>query len=307
MKPCGLLSLLLAAALLAVGAGVQPAAAQVISPSKMTPLDGQEGQGALPNRLAGEVGIAETLGERVPQELTFFDEAGRPVRLADLLGRDRPVALVFVYHTCPMLCSLALDGLAEAVAGTDLRVGEDYDVLAVSVDPRDTPARADSAKAKYAAQIGRPAAAAGLHFWTVTPETEANVRELAEAVGFRYAYDVRTGEYAHGAATVFLSPDGTVTRYLYGIGHAPRDFRLALVEAGEGTVGTTLDKFLMTCFEYDEDARSYSLAVLTVTKIGGGLLLLALGTMLFVFWRREARRTASRWDDAAPGSAAPAH
>lgn len=306
----GLLSSLLAAVLLTVSAGVQPAAAQVLSPSKVAPVDGEEGQGPLPNRLAGGVGIEEALGERVPQDLTFFDEQGDTVRLADVLGRGRPVALVFVYHSCPMLCSLALDGVAEAVAGTELVVGQDYDVLAVSVDPRDTPARADSAKARYVQQIGDPAASDGLHFWTVTEETEGNVEALAEAVGFRYAWDVRTQEYAHGAATIFLSPDGTVTRYLYGIGHAPRDFKLALVEAGEGKVGSTLDRFLMTCFEYDEDARSYSLAVMTVTKIGGGLLLLALGAMLFVFWRREARHTASRWDDAAPGPAgppAPAH
>jgi protein SCO1/2 len=290
---------------LLAAAFVQPAAAQVLSPSKVRPIDGQAEQ-ALPNRLQGEVGIVEELGATVPGSLTFRDEAGREVQLESLLGRDRPVVVAFVYHSCPMLCSLVLDGVATAVAESDLAVGEDYDVLAVSIDPADTPARADSAKAEYVRRIGQPGAAEGLHFWTVTPETEGNVEALAEAVGFRYGYDVRTGEYAHGAALILLSPEGVVTRYLYGIVPHARDFRLALVEAGEGTIGNTLDRFLLTCFEYDEDAQSYSLAVLTVTKIGGGLLLLALGAMLFVFWRREARRTASRWDGVGSVPPAPA-
>lgn len=293
-----LFSLTAAVTLLAtVDGGVQPAAAQATLPSQFAPLDGQEGQGPLPNRLAGEIGVQEALGATVPSHLAFLDEEGERVYLASLLGRDRPVVVAFVYHSCPMLCSLILDGVSEAVAATDLQVGTDYDVLAVSMDPRDTPERAAEAKARYARQIGA-GAAEGLHFWTVTEELEPSVQQLADALGFRYAWDVRTKEYAHNAALMFLSPDGTVTRYLYGIAYAPRDFKLAVVEAGEGTVGSTLDKFLITCFEYDEDARSYSLAILTATKIGGGILLLALGALLFVLWRSEARDTADRWDDA---------
>lgn len=308
MHARGLRPLLLAAVTLlaTVIGGVQTAAAQVTSPSKFAPLDGQEGQGALPNRLAGEVGIVESLGATVPGDLTFVNEKGERVQLSSLLGRGGPVAVAFVYHSCPMLCSLILDGVAEAVEGSDLVVGEDYEVLAVSVDPRDTPERASEAKARYVRQIGAPTAADGLHFWTVTEETEPNVRRLADALGFRYAWDPRTEEYAHNAALMLLSPDGTLTRYLYGISYAPRDFKLGLVEAGEGTIGSSLDRFLITCFEYDEDAQSYSLTVLTVTKIAGGLLLLAFGTLLFVLWRREALDPASRWGDPdAPH--APAH
>ena len=288
-----LLALLVAA--LAVGGAVQPAAAQITSTSDFVPLDGQEGQGAVPNRLVGQYGINEKLGETVPADLTFRDEAGRPVSLASLLDGERPVMLAFVYHTCPMLCSLVLDGVADAVEGTDAVLGQDYEVLAVSIDPDDTPALASQAKARYVREIGDPAAEAALHFWTVTPETEGAVERLADAVGFRYGYDIKTGEYAHAAAVVLLSPDGKVTRYLYGLTHAPFDVNLAVTEAGEGTVGSTLDRFLLTCFEYDHDAQSYSLTVLTATKIGGVLLLLALGTMLAVFWRREGRSTAERW------------
>ena len=281
----------------------QVSAAQVTSSSQFAPLDGQEGQGALPNRLAGEVRIAEELGATVPQDLTFLDETGAEVRLGDLLGNERPLVVAFVYHNCPMLCSLILDGVSSAVEVSDLEVGADYDVLAVSMDPNDTPQRASEVKARYVQQIGDPEAASGLHFWTVGSEHEASVQALAEAVGFGYAYDVRTGEYAHNAVLVFLSPEGMVTRYLYGIDYAPRDFRLALVEAGEGTVGSSLDRFLLTCFEYDEDAQSYSLAILTATKIGGGLLLLVVGALMFVLWRREIGRTPEGWDTPDPASA----
>ena len=299
MTPRRLLPALLFAAL-AVGGAVQPAAAQATSTSDFVPLDGQEGQGAVPNRLVGQYGINEKLGETVPLNLTFRDEAGRPVALSSVVDGERPTMLAFVYHSCPMLCSLVLDGVADAVRGTDAVLGQDYDVLAVSIDPNDTPAKAAEAKARYVRLVGDPAAEAALHFWTVTAETEESVERLADAVGFRYGYDAKTGEYAHAAAVMLLSPSGTVTRYLYGLSYAPFDVNLAVTEAGEGTVGSTLDRFLLTCFEYDHDAQSYSLTVLTATKIGGVLLLLVFGTMLFVFWRREGRSTAERWAGAAP-------
>lgn len=293
MRPRDLLTLLVAAAL-AVGAQ-----AQVMRSGAVAPLDGQEGQGGLPNRLAGQIGIDEHLAERVSGDLVFRDEAGEEAQLGRLLDGERPLVLAFVYHSCPMLCSLVLDGLTESMAEADLQLGDDYAVLAVSMDPRDTPARADSAKARYVAALPEGADPAAFHFWTAPGDLEPNVEALAEAVGFRYAYDARTGEYAHAAGLVLLSPRGKITRYLYGIAPAPRDLELGLVEAGEGTVGTALDQFLITCFQYDEDAQSYSLAILTVTKIGGGLLLLVFGGLLAYYWRRETRSAPEGWDDAA--------
>lgn len=293
MRPRDLLTLLVVAA---VAVGAQ---AQVMRSGSVAPLDGQEGQGGLPNRLVGQVGIDEHLGETVPGDLVFLDESGERARLATLLEGERPLLVAFVYHSCPMLCSLVLDGLTESMADADLQLGDDYAVLAVSMDPRDTPARADSAKARYVRQLPEGADADAFHFWTAPGDLEPNVEALAEAVGFRYAYDVRTEEYAHSAGLVLLSPDGKITRYLYGIAPVPRDLELGLVEAGEGTVGSAIDRFLVTCYEYDEDAQSYSLAVLTVTKIGGGLLLLVFGGLLAYYWRRESRRAPEGWDDAA--------
>ena len=268
------------------GGGVQ---AQVTT-GEMPPIDGEANQGPLPNRLAASVGVTERLGAQVSPDLTFLDEGGRTVRLGSLMTDERPVVLAFVYHSCPMLCSLVLDGVADAVKAVDLPVGDDYSVLAVSMDPTDTPSRADSAKARYVQKIGKPEAASGMHFWTVPPQSEAHVKQLADEVGFRYAHDPRTGDYAHTAVLTILSPTGMVSRYLYGIDYPSRDLRLALVEAGEGKTGTTLDRFILTCFHYDADAQGYSLAILGIAKwIGGGLLALLVGFFVVVF-RREARR-----------------
>lgn len=286
----------LAAAAVAATGGTTPARAQVMSGS-IQPVDGEGEQGPLPNRLAAQVGLSEHLGASVPADLTFSDEHGQTVRLGSLFTGDRPVLLAFVYHSCPMLCSLVMDGMADAVSGLDLPIGDQYSVLAVSIDPRDTPARADSAKARYVARIlaANPArdsaqVAAGMHFWTVTPETEPHVRDLADAVGFRYAYDVRTGDYGHEAVIVALGPEGLISRYLYGITYAPRDVRLALVEAGEGKTGTTLDRFLLTCYHFDADARGYSLQILSVLKYLGGGMLLILAVVVGPLWLREVRR-----------------
>ena len=293
MHACGRTFRSLAAVTLLAAAlgGVQPAASQVTSTSSFQAIDGEGPAGTLPNRLAGQVGVIERLGVTAPTSGTFRDEAGRPVTLSSLLGHEKPVVLAFVYHSCPMLCSLILDGVAEGVRGLEgLRPGEDYEVVAVSIDPRDTPVVASRAKAKYMDLIGDPAVADGLHFWTVTEDTEPAVKQLAEGVGWGYAWDPATSEYAHNAAVVLLSPSGVVTRYLYGIQYARRDFRLAVVEAGDGHVGTTVDRFLLTCYAFDPDARSYSLAAVQLLKVGGGLLLVVFGGALALFWRREGRR-----------------
>ncbi len=274
-------------ALAATGGGVH---AQVMPVGGIPALDGEEGQGPLPNRLASEVGLTEHIGSKVSLDLMFSDERGQPARLGSLFTNERPVLLVFVYHSCPMLCSLVLDGVADAVKGIDLPVGEQYSVLAVSIDERDTPARADSAKARYIQRIDQPNAAAGVHFWTVTPETAPNVKRLADEVGFRYAFDARTGDFAHTAAVMVLSPTGMISRYLYGIDYAPRDVRLALVDAGDGKTGTAFDRFLLTCYHYDANAQGYSLQILSVLKYLGGGMLLLLAFIVGPLWLREARR-----------------
>ncbi|MFN3595802.1 MAG: SCO family protein [Rubricoccaceae bacterium] len=300
-RDCLIRPLLLVAALAAaMMAGVR-ADAQVVSPSRFAPVDGQDETATLPNRLQGEVGITERLGERISLETRFVDERGRTVRIGDYVTGGRPVVLAFVYHSCPMLCSLILDGTADALRETDLALGQDFEMLAVSMDARDTPEAAAAARARYLERAGKPEAAEGWHF--LTSPDEATIRQLADEVGFRFAFDPATEEFAHHAALIFLSPEGVVTRYLYGVQFPARDFRLATVEAGQGTVGSTMDRFLLTCFEFDPHAQAYSLAVLNVMKLGGGLLLLVMAGAFVFFWRRESRRRAEDWQAAvSPGT-----
>ena len=293
MRPRGPRQVRNAAVLLAATVAVMhlgPAAvAQVTLPGSMPALDGQDSTATLPNRLQGRTSVQEMLGEPITTDLPFLNENGETVTVGSLLGEGKPLVVAFVYHSCPMLCSLVLDGLAGNIAGLEgLSPGTDYEVLAVSFDPRDTPEVAAEVKAKYLDQIGRPGIADGVHLWTVTGETELSVETLADDLGFGYAYDPRSGEYGHSAATMFVSPDGIVTRYLYGLEHDPRDFRLAVVESSQGTVGSTLDKFLLTCFAYDADDGSYSLAILGVLKVGSVLLIVLFGGLLVQLWRRAS-------------------
>ncbi|MEM1054091.1 MAG: SCO family protein [Bacteroidota bacterium] len=289
-------------ALVALATCAAPVQAQVMS-TQPAPLDGQMPEGTLPNRLQGQTGVIEQLGERVSPDTEFVNSKGEAVRVGDLLNQGKPVVVAFVYHSCPMLCNLILDGLADAMAESDLQPGEDYYALALSFDERDTVERAAEAKVKYVAEAGREGTEDAFHFWTGTDES---IERFTSETGFGFAWDARTTEYAHSAALVFLSPDGTIARYLYGAQFYPLDFKLALVEAGEGTVGTTADRFLLTCYQFDENSQSYSLVWLGVMKWGSGALLLAIIIGLAAFWRREIRgQSGSHWDDL-PHDAAPA-
>lgn len=273
--------LLLAATVVATGAQ-----AQVMS-TQPAPVDGQGPEGALPNRLQGGHSVIERLGDTVSPETQFVDHEGNSVRIGDLLDQGKPVAVAFVYHSCPMLCSLVLDGFADAIADSPLTVGEDYTALALSFDHRDTPEAASGARDKYLPMAGLDSTATDFLFWT---GTEENIETFTNEVGFDFAWDAKTNEYAHTAALAFISPDGTVARYLYGVMHEPMDFRFALIEAGQGSVGTTADRVLMRCYQFNPDERSYSLAILGWMKWGGGALLLALIGGMGYFWRREVQR-----------------
>ena len=250
--------------------------------------------GQTPAQEAPEVSVAEQLGERLSpavRGLRFTDSEGESVRLGDYLGRGRPVLLTFTYHSCPMLCSLVLDGAAQALAETTLQPGEDFEAVNVSFDPRDTPDMAARVKASYVGQVAPQHPDIARHWHFLTGREEA-ARALADAVGFGYAWDPQTAQYAHNAVLIFLAPDGTITRYLYGLGYPARDVRLALVESGLGEVGSTLDRLLLTCFQFDAEARSYTPAILTIMKLGGVLLLAALAVFFVPLWLRERRRPA---------------
>ena len=233
------------------------------------------------------VEITDRSGHGVPVDARFKDENGNEVRLGDYLDRDMPVAVQLVYFGCPMLCTLVLNGFVDGAKGLGWKPGEDYLVLSVSFDPRDTPELALQKKEAYVKSLGIEGAGAGWHFLT---GEEDQVRALADSLGFPYRFLEKKGEYAHGAGMFVLTPGGTISRTLYGLSFPEKDLRFSFMEASEGRLGSPLDKVVLFCFRYNADEHGYSLVAVNVMKVGAALTVLFLGTFVVVMWRRERRR-----------------
>jgi protein SCO1/2 len=245
-----------------------------------------------------EVGFDQRLGETVPLDITLRDEAGRAVRLGNYF-RGKPVALNLVYFECPMLCTMALNGLTGALGTLSFEPGREFEMVTVSFDHREGPELAAAKKATYLKRYGRPQAAAGWHFLT---GDAAAIQALTRAVGFRYTWDDATAQFAHPSGLVVLTPEGRIARYLYGVEYTPKDLRLGLVEASEGRVGTAVDQAVLFCYRYDPMTGKYGLLVMRLVRVGGVLTVLALGTFIVVYRRpRPAEANAVRRpDEAAP-------
>ena len=231
------------------------------------------------------VAIAQRLDRPLPLDLPFRDESGRIVHLSDYFGK-RPVVLVLAYYNCPMLCTQVLNGLLSSLRVLTFDAGREFEVVTVSFDPRDTPAAARAKKEPYVARYGRPGAAAGWHFLTGEPRSIAG---LTDAVGFRYSWDEQIGQFAHASAIYVATPDGRLSRYFFGIEYAPRDLRLALVEASRGKIGSPVDQLLLYCYHYDPVAARYGAVVMNMVRLGGIAAVLVLAIFLSVMWRRDHR------------------
>jgi protein SCO1 len=266
----------LAAALLALSCA--PAASA--QPSWQAPAPAQSQPSIL-----REVGFDQNLGQAVPLDAAFRDESGRSVRLGDYFGK-KPVVLSLVYYECPMLCTLTLNGLASALGVLSFDVGKEFEVVTVSFEPKETPELAAAKKKTYLGRYKRPGAEQGWHFLT---GDEASVRALTRAVGFRYAWDEKTKQYAHPSGIMVLTPEGRLSHYLYGVEYAPKDLRLALVEASQNRIGTPVDQVMLYCYKYDPETGKYGAMIMRMVRLGGALTVLALGAFLVVMWRRERR------------------
>jgi len=234
------------------------------------------------------VGIDQHLDAQVPLDLTFRDETGASVRLGDYFGK-KPVILTLVYYECPMLCTVILNGLVGALRTLKLSVGDQFDMITVSFNPTETPALAAAKKDSYLQRYGRPGAADGWHFLT---GDEPAIRKLADTVGFRYTYVPEHKEYAHAAGITVLTPAGKIARYLFGVEFAPRDLRLAIVEASQNKIGTPIDHLLLYCFHYDPVTGTYSATAMNIVRLGGGVTVIALAAFLLAMRRRERQRAA---------------
>lgn len=235
-----------------------------------------------------EVGFDQRLGEHLPLDARWTDAEGRAATLEQTLA-GRPALLAFVYYDCPMLCGMTLAGLASALKPLDLEPGRDFEVVVVSIDPAEGPPQAAERKEQALAQYGRPDTAGGWHFLT---GDAAGIRALTSAAGFRYSRIEETGEWAHAAGLLVVTPEGRIARTFFGIEYPPRDVRLGLVEAGRGTIGSLVDQVLLLCYRYDPATGKYSFAALTAIRIGGVLTLAALFAFAWASIRRERGGTA---------------
>lgn len=228
--------------------------------------------------------ITEHLGETVPFDLEFRDDADKPVKLSDYFGKEKPVLLVLSYYRCPMLCTLVLNGIANGAKEISLVPDKDYNIITVSIDPRETSVLAAEKKLRYVEAIGKPEAAQG---WAFLTGAETASKQLADAVGFGYYYDEKKQEYAHPAAAFVITPEGKISRYLYGITFKPHDLKLSLLEAADGRTGSTIDRLILYCYHYDPSSKSYALFAGNVMRVGGVLTVLFLGIFLAGYWAKE--------------------
>lgn len=237
-----------------------------------------------------DVGFKQRLNQMLPLDVSFTDEMGRPVTLGQYFGR-KPVILAFVYYQCPMLCTQVMNGLSSALKVMPFVAGEDYEVVLISFDPRDTPAIAAEKKRAHLDYWSTERDAGA---WHLLSGAEASIRRVTSAAGFTYQWDPPTGQFAHVSGILVTTPEGRLSRYFYGVEYSPKELRLALVESGEGRIGSVIDELLLYCFHYDPESGRYGLMVMNLVRLGGAMTVLAITGYILVMRRRESRIPAPR-------------
>ena len=230
-----------------------------------------------------EIGFDQNIDQKLPLDATFRDEAGKTVTLGSYYGK-RPVLLAFIYYECPMLCTQVLNAMTATISTMSLTAGKDFELVLVGIDPRETPAQAAAKKTEYLRRYKREGAEAGWHFLT---GDEPEIKRVAKAAGFRYAWDEQTQQYAHPTGIIVTTTDGRLARYLFGIEYGPRDLNLSLVEASEGKVGSFADQLLLFCYHYDPMTGRYGIYVMRTLRVAGVATVLLIGTFIVVMVRRE--------------------
>lgn len=235
------------------------------------------------------VGIDQKLDNRLPLDLHFRDEAGRDVRLGDFFSK-KPVIITPVYYGCPMLCTQILNGLVSGLKPVSFNAGAEFDVVAVSFDPSETPDLALKKKESYVRRYGRPGSENGFHFLT---GDEAAIKALTGALGFRYTYDPKTKQFAHASGLMIATPEGRISRYLYGVDYAPRNLRLALVEAAARKIGTPMDELLLFCYHYDPATGKYGAIAMNFLRLAAAATVLGIGIFLTILFRQDLKHRTS--------------
>jgi protein SCO1/2 len=230
-----------------------------------------------------EIGFDQKINEQLPLDATFRDETGQEIALSSLYGK-RPVVLGFVYYECPMLCTQVLNAITATVSTLQFNAGQDFDLVLISFDPRETPKQAAAKKAEYVARYKRPGTESGWHFLT---GDEAQIKRVTQAAGYRYTWDEETQQFAHPTGIIVTTPEGRNARYLFGIEYGPRDLKFAIVEASQGRVGSVVDNLLLYCYHYDPMTGRYGVYIMRTLRIAGVATILSIGTFIVVMVRRE--------------------
>jgi protein SCO1/2 len=235
------------------------------------------------------VGVTERLGEKLDPNLQFTNDLGQTVTLGQYFGGTKPVVMAMIYYNCPSLCNFQLNGLLDTVKKMKGRAGQDYDLVAVSMDHTETAAVASAKKANYLKVLNQPGAEAGWHFLV---GDEANVGALAQQLGFQFKWNEVRKEFAHSAVTYIVTPGGVISRYLHGIEFAPETLRMALVEASDGHIGNIIEQFVLFCFQFNPAKNKYTLYAFNIMRVGAALTVLLLAVFLIPIWLRERQRRA---------------
>src|SRR5262245_1011451 len=227
--------------------------------------------------------VLKTVGnEQRPLDAVFKDEHGQQVRLGDV-AKGKPVVLALVYYSCPMLCNQILNGMLGSLRQVSFNAGEQFEVIAISFDSRETPELAATKKQTYVKAYNRPGADAGWHFLT---GDDANIKRVTDAAGFHYKWDEKTNQFAHASGIMLLTPEGKLARYFYGIEYPPRDVRLGLVEASENKIGSPVDALMLYCYHYDPATGKYGAVVMNIMKVAGVITVGLIIGMLLVLRKR---------------------
>jgi protein SCO1/2 len=253
------------------------------SPATAQIPDPMQNIGVRPELLK-DVSIDQRLNEQVPLDLKFHDEHGRPVSLGQFFTPGKPVVLSLVYFSCPMLCTEELNGLDRSLKLIPMSIGKDFQVVTVSIDPTDQPILAEAKRDLYTGMYGRPGAAAGWHFLT---GENSQIKALADSVGYHYAYDPDSKQYAHAALVMLLTGEGKISRYFYGVTYPSRDLRFGLEQASDGKIGSAVDQVLLFCYHYDPHTGKYGLVISRMIQLGGALTLLGIGALIFFLTRGD--------------------
>jgi len=265
--------------------------------ASVLPLNAQSDAGLQPGsctvstqrpQILQQVGIDQHLNEQLPLDLHFRDEMGKDVRLGEFFSQ-RPVIVSLVYYRCPMLCGEVLNGLTSAISVVSFDLGKDYDIVTVSIDPRETPADAAKMKQVYLRRYNRHADASSEQGWHFLTGSEDQIKKLAAAVGFRYVYDPRINQYAHASAIEVATPEGRISQYYYGIEYSPKDLRLGLIQASKNRIGNLADAFVLYCYHYDPATGHYGATIMRILRLAGIATVLLLGGFIFPMVRRDVR------------------